>query len=265
MMSAALAANSGSVLMHQLRRRRRLMPWRRSVRQTWSALDVAQVAREERAGPRRVAPGGGVVERREDPRARSSRRSARPGTWARCVGEAGQPITGEPRPPLGAPGPGESQPPGDLVGARALGGGQDDPGPLHHRCSLVPARSQDRERLLLSLRQHDGGRGLPHPRMVQHDALLTPVSTSRDRRQPSRTPAIHSSWPCPTTGADKNGCSHAPPPDLGVASVPEPRCRAARSQRPNASLGASASPGVVEDVTGPFNVAGFVAPIAMDR
>ena len=42
--SAALVANSGSVLMHQLRRRRRLMPWRRRVRQTWSALTSPRCA-----------------------------------------------------------------------------------------------------------------------------------------------------------------------------------------------------------------------------
>jgi hypothetical protein len=36
-MSAALRAKAGSVLTHQLRRRRREIPWRRRIFQTWSS------------------------------------------------------------------------------------------------------------------------------------------------------------------------------------------------------------------------------------
>ncbi len=132
--------------------------------------DVAQVGREERAGPGRVARRRRCVEGGED--ALLGRGVvADPGPGTGRVDEATEAVARETGPPLAHPGRPRRELAGDLVGSHAVRGSQDDPGPLHDPLLARPGPQPGPERLLLSLRQHDGGGGLPHARSVYHDAL----------------------------------------------------------------------------------------------
>jgi|GEM_PF-7005369 len=140
--SAALAANSGSLLTHQDLRPDRSIFFGAQEAPDVRLMDVAERPRQQRPGPVRVAGRRRLIEHGEDA---LLLRRAIPGRSAALAGliQTGKPMPRVTNPPLRRRPSRAADPPSDRARGQAVSGQQNDPSPVAH-ADLALRRTRQR-------------------------------------------------------------------------------------------------------------------------